>query len=272
MSSKEFSFGKFSSNSFYSALNGRLVDLAELGSGQTIVDLACGTGGVTALIAERLRGACDSAVIGIDQSSVALKQAMENLNDVRHSAVRFVQSRVEQMSETVKESVDTVFYFNAIHYLSDKDSVVAEVYKLLKPGGKFVFNTSFFEGGQPEETMLFYRKWMFKTARILRKNYSLRPQKSDKVESRKHLTANQYRLLVETHGMKVKQEKIDPVPVPLEGWLDISTFEDFISGTVPGVPLAEASESLQQAARETFDELGLDYVNRNWLGIIAVRV
>ena len=86
------------------------------------------------------------------------------------------------------------------------------------------------------------------------------------------MTANQYRLLVETHGMKVKQEKIDPVPVPLEGWLDISTFEDFISGTVPGVPLSEASESLQQAARETFDELGLDYVNRNWLGIIAVRV
>jgi ubiquinone/menaquinone biosynthesis C-methylase UbiE len=272
MASQDFSFGKFSANSFYSALNGRLVDMAEVGSGQRIVDLACGTGGVTQLIAERLRGARDSVIIGIDQSSIALKQAVENLKDARDAAVHFVQSRVEQMSDSVKESVDTVFYFNAIHYLSDKDVVVEEVSKLLKPGGKFVFNTSFYDGGQSTETALFYRKWMFKTVRILRREYGLKPSKADKVESRRHLTADQYRELVEAHGMTVVKQQVDPVPVPLEGWLDISTFEDFIEGTIPGVPLDKASESLQQAASETFEELGVDYVYRNWLGVVAVRV
>ena len=272
MTSQDFSFGKFSANAFYSALNARVVDMAEVGSGQRIVDLACGTGGVTALIAERLRGARDSVIIGIDHSSTSLKQAMENLKDARDSAIQFVQSRVEQMSEAVKESVDTVFYLNAIHYISDKDAVVSQVSKLLKPGGKFVFNTSFYEGGQPPETTLFYRKWMLKTNRILRRKYGLKPSRADKVESRRHLTVDQYRELVEAHGLKIVKQRIDLVPVPLEGWLDISTFEDFIVGTIPGVPLDRASDSLQQAAAETFEELGVDHVYRNWLGVVAVRV
>ena len=272
MATQDFSFGKFSTNAFYNALNGRLVDMAELGSGQRIVDMACGTGGVTKLIVERLRGARDSVIIGIDQSATALKQAMENLKDARDAAVQFAQSRVEQMSEAVKESVDTIFYFNAIHYVSDKDAVVSEVSKLLKPGGKFVFNTSFYEGGQLPETMQFYRKWMFKTVRILSRKHGLKPVRADKVESRRHLSVDQYRELVEAHGLKVVQQKIDPVPVPLGGWLDISTFEDFITGTIPGVPLDKASDSLQQAAAETFQELGVDHVYRNWLGVVAVRV
>ena len=57
MASQDFGFSKFSNNEFYSALNARLVDMADVGSEQRIVDLACGTGGVTQLILERLIGA-----------------------------------------------------------------------------------------------------------------------------------------------------------------------------------------------------------------------
>ena len=65
---------------------------------------------------------------------------------------RFVQSHVEQLSDNIKESsTDAIFFCNAIHYVSDKDALIAEVTKSLKPGGKFAFNTSFFDGGQPPE-------------------------------------------------------------------------------------------------------------------------
>ena len=74
MNPDQFTFAKFARNSFYSGLNARLVDMTEVGSGQRIVDLACGTGGVTQLIAERLRGACESVIIAIDQSATALKR------------------------------------------------------------------------------------------------------------------------------------------------------------------------------------------------------
>ena len=146
-----------------------------------------------------------------------------------------------------------------------------EISKSLKPGGKFAFNTSFFEGGQPPESLSFYRKWMLKSSRILRREYGLSPSKSAKVESRKHLSADQYRELVQRNGFVVVREEIDPVQVPLEGWLDISSFEDFIEGVMPGVPLDKASAALQEGVVQTYRELDIDHVHRNWLDIVAVR-
>ena len=272
MTASDFSFAKFSTNAFYGALNARLVDMADVGSGQRIVDLACGTGGVTQLILERLRGARESVIIAMDHSATALRQAMDDLRDARDSAVQFVQSHVEHLSEAVKESVDTVIFCNAIHYISDKDAIVVEISKTLKPGGKFAFNTSFFEGGQTPDSMAFYRKWMLRASRTLRREYGLSPVRSEKVESRKHLTPEQYRGLLESHGFRVVRQEIDLVKVPIEGWLDISNFEDFINGVMPGVPLDKASAALRTGVAETFRDMEIDYVHRNWLDVVAVRV
>ncbi len=271
MASENFSFSKFSANPFYWSINARLVDMAELKDGQRIVDLGCGTGGVTQLILDRLRDAHESVIIAIDQSATALKQAMENLRGARDASVHFVQSRVEQLSDSVKKSADTIVFCNAIHYVNDKDALMEEIAKTLKPGGKFVFNTSFFEGGQTPESLPFYRKWMLRSSRILRRKYGLAPIRSEKVESRKHLTPDQYRELVESHGLYVVKQEIDLVQVPLEGWLDISDFEDFIVGIMPGVPLDKASAALKEGVTQTYEEMGIKYVGRNWLDVIAVR-
>ncbi len=272
MASNQFGFKKFSGNRFYSDQNAHLVDLAEVGSGQRIVDLACGTGGVTRQIADRLRGARDSAIIGIDHSAAALKQAMEDLKDVRNSAIHFVQSQMEQLSEAVKGSVDTVIFCNAIHYVPDKDALLAEIFKTLKPGGKLAFNTTFFEGAHLPETAVFYRKWMFKATRVLRREYGLSPAKSEKVEARRQLTPEEYRELVENHCFRVTKQEIDTVQFTIDGFLDISTYEDFIKGTLPGVPLDKGSAALQAGIRQTFKELDVPFVPRNWLDIVAVRV
>ncbi len=271
MSSDEFGFEPFTRNAFYTKLNAHLLDMVSVGSEQRIVDLACGTGGVTRMIFERLRGARDSVIIAIDQSASALKQAMENLNDVRNAAIDFVQSRVEHLSDALKGSVDTIIYCNAIHYVRDKDALMDEISKALKPGGTFAFNTSFFEGEQTPEARRFYRKWMLKATRILKREYNLSPVREEKVESRIHLSPEQYRELMESHGFEVVKQEIDPVKVPLEGWLDISKFEDFIRGVMPGVPLDKASAAMQEAVRRTFDDLNLKYVRRDWLDVVAVR-
>ncbi len=272
MSPENFGFKKFAGNPFYSEQNARLVDMAGVGPGQRIVDLACGTGAVTRLIAERLRNARDTAVIGIDHSASALKQAMEDLKDVRDSAIQFVQSQMEQFSEAVKESVDTVIFCNAIHYVPDKDALLADISKALKPGGKLAFNTTFFEGAHPLETLTFYRKWMFKATRYLRREYGLSPSRSDKVEARKQLTPDEYKTLLEDNGFRIAEQKIDTVEFTLEGFMDISTFEDFIEGTMPGVPFDKASASLKAGAKEAFEEMKVDFIPRNWLDIVAVRV
>ncbi|MBM03879.1 MAG: 16S rRNA (cytosine(1402)-N(4))-methyltransferase [Chloroflexi bacterium] len=270
---KEFSYQKFSKNDFYEKLNSRLVDMSNIEPGQHVVDLACGTGSVTQLILKRIRGAKDSAVTAIDNSSTSLKQAMEELNDVKDAAIKFIQSHVEPLSELLKDSVDAIFFCNAIHYVSDKNLFFIEVSKTLKPGGEFVFNTSFFEGGQPPETLGFYRKWMLKSRRLLRNKYGLSVNKADsKVESRNHLNPEEYRNLLELHNLRVVKQKIDEVPVPVEGWEDISQFEDFISGTMPGVPLDKASDVLKETVREIYDEMGIEFLTRNWLEVVAVKI
>ena len=272
MAAEDFTFERFANNPFYRNQNASLIEMAGVGPGERIVDLACGTGGVTRLILERLKGARDSVIIGIDHSAEMLKLAMEELKDVRDAAVQFVQSRIEQVSESVKESVDTVFLCNAIHYVADKDVLLADIAKTLKPGGKLAFNTSFFEGAHPPETMVFARKWMMKSARNLRREYGLSPVKSEKVESRKQLTPEEYRGLVESHGFRVARQEIETVQVPIEGWKDISSFADFISGVMPGVPLDKASAALKAGISQTFDELNVDFMPRNWLRVVAVRV
>ena len=271
MTTDDYSFSKFSQNTFYEGLNAQLVDMADLSMDRRIVDLACGTGGVTNLIVGRLNNARESVVIAVDHSAGALKQAMDNLKDRKDAAIQFVHSQVEGLSDSLKESVDTVVFCNAIHYIPDKDALLDDIARSLNPGGKFAFNTSFYEGSHPPESEAYYRKWMFKSIRTLRREYGLRPGRAEKVESRKQLTVDQYRELLEAHGMTIVRQNIETVQVPIEGWLDISGFQDFIEGTLPGVPLKEASEALQSGVRQTFDEMEITHVPRSWLGIIAVR-
>ena len=76
---------------------------------------------------------------------------------------------------------------------------------------------------------------------------------------------------MERNGLTIIRQEIDTVPVPIEGWLDISGFSDFIEGTMPGVPMEEASASLKEGVRRTFEEMGITHVSRNWLDIIAVK-
>lgn len=268
---EEYSFKWFAEHSFYRMVNQRLLELAELRPGQRIVELACGTGAVSKLILEKLRGARDSVLIGIDYSAAAIKEAMQQLSGVRDAVVQLIQSRAEELSKVVTEKVDAVVFCNGIHYIPDKDRLVAEVSKTLKPRGVFAFNTSFFHGAHPPETEQFYRRWMMKAIRLLRAEHGIGPDAQQKVESRRQLTPEQYRELMRQHGLTVAKEEVQTAPVSLQGWIDISRFEDFAEGALPGVPLEKASRALQTAVRLIMDEMGIDHVPRNWLEVVAVK-
>lgn len=271
MTPKSFSFTRFAEQPFYRAVNAGLIEVCALKPGQHVIDLACGTGAITQLILQKLQGMRDSLVIAIDSSAEALQQARAKLAATQANMVRLIEGRAEQLSGLVREKVDAVVLCNAIHMMAEKDQVTQEALKVLRPGGIFAFNTTFFVGAEPPETATFYRKWMFRAIRILRDQYQLALRKGDKVESRRQLTAQAYIKLLEMHGFMLKEEHIDPVGVPLEGWLGISQFQDFIEGALPGVPLEAGCQALQQAVTQVFEELKLQAVPRNWLSIVAAR-
>jgi len=270
MSSEDFSFKAFSEHAFYRRVNEFLVDRAGLKRGWTVVDVACGSGAVTELILEKIRGARDAMVIGLDMSTTALKDAQKKVAGARDAVVEFVNARAEEMSASIRRAADAVVFCNGIHYIEAKDRLVKEVYRTLRPGGVFAFNTGFFEGALPDETLKYYRKWMLKALRKLRAEYDLKPDKS-KVESRKQLTPEEYTELLLAEGFEVRTQEIVPTEITEQGWIDISRFSDFVAGALPGVPVRIGSDVLVEALQETFDELKVSAWPRNWLSVVAAR-
>jgi len=265
-----FSFVRFANQPFYKTVNEHLVNLSEFKPGSVILDLACGTGAVTKLILKRIQGMKDNIVIAVDTSSDALEQAKKDLATMRGNVVKFVQGKAEQLSQNLKDRVDAVVFCNAIHMLEDKERVLHEIHEVLNPGGTLAFNTTFFGGSNPPETEVFYRRWMTRAIRLLKKNHGLLPTR-DKVASRRQLSADDYEELLHQEGFVIQQRVFEPVKVTLEGWLGISEYSNFIQGALPGVPLPEASDALQEAVKQVFQELELESVPRIWLHMVAVR-
>ena len=85
------------------------------------------------------------------------------------------------------------------------------------------------------------------------------------------MTADDYKNLLDKNGFEISIQEIKTVEFTKEWFLDISKFDDFIQGTLPGVPLDKASNSLQAGVHQAFEELNLKYVLRNWLDVVAIR-
>ena len=270
--SEEYSFTSFSNLTFYTKVNERLLDLAEVGKQRKIVDLGCGTGGITKLILERLQSAKNTAIYAVDHSTTALKAAAEEIGDRKDVAINYVHSEVQNLTDSVKEKVDAIVYCNSIHYVPDKKELLGQIKNKLQPNGIFAFNTSFFEGSHPEDSLLFFRKWMMRSLRILKREHGMVPDKTAKVQSRVQLNADDYINLVEDAGFKVLVNDLNRVEVPHEGWHHISGFSDWIEGVMPGVPLDVGRRALQKGLAQTWDEMNLKTVPRVWLSVIAAKV
>ena len=271
MTADDFSFDRFAQQDFYQRVNEHLVKMVDFSGDRRVLDLACGVGNVTAMIVRQVADQPATTVIGLDYSAEGLELARREVTGSGNASVEFLQGRVEDVADLIHEPVDTIVFCNAIHYVPDKAALLGELSKTLKPGGKLAINTSFFEGGQPPESQKFYRRWMLRALRLLKSKHGMTPDKSEKVESRKHLTPDRYRALFEEAGYTIVTLELEGAEMTAESWCDISRFKDFIEGIMPGVPLDKASDVLREAVHQTYDELGLETLTRNWLNIIAAR-
>jgi ubiquinone/menaquinone biosynthesis C-methylase UbiE len=264
-----FTFERFAQNPFYQEINRRLVALANLCSGQRVIDLGAGTGAVTELLVPRVSPGGE--VIAVEPSSSALEVARSNLDGVGGAVTRFAQGTAEGLSQLVRRPVDAVFFCNAIHLVQEKAAVVQEVYRSLRAGGTFSFNTAFFQGAEPPESMPFYTRAMMKALRFLRREYDLSPDREQRALARQTLTIWEYLELLISNGFRIKTGEVVTVPMPLKGFEDISEYSLFIEGTLPGVPLELGSEALKLGVREAFAELRLETSPRNWLLVVASK-
>jgi len=268
--SDNFNFDSFSNLEFYKKVNSNLLDLADLNSSNKIIDLGCGNGGITEMILSKVKDVSEIVIYAVDSSSSAISLALKRFSNRKDVIINYIQSEAQNLHENLKEKVDTVIYCNSIHYVEEKDKVLQHIGNGLEKGGKFAFNTSFFDGSHPKETEAFLRKWMMKSFRLLKSEYNLRPVKS-KVQSRIQLTPENYESLLIKNGFKVTEKEIENIHVPLDGWYEISSFKDWIEGVLPGIPLDIGRKVLQQTVEGLFKELNIKTLDRKWLSIVASK-
>ncbi len=112
---------------------GYFFDLADLGEGESVIDLGSGSGMDAFFAAERV-GATGS-VLGIDYTDAQLAKARRIAEDAGYSRVEFREGRIEQLPAE-DASFDCVISNGVINLAPDKPSVFAEARRVLKPGGR----------------------------------------------------------------------------------------------------------------------------------------
>lgn len=111
---------------------GYFFDLAQLASGEEVVDLGSGSG-MDTFIAATAVGA-EGRVVGIDMTPEQLEKA-DRLRNNAFPQVSFTEGRIEAL-EFADASFDAVISNGVINLSPEKDRVFAEVARVLRPGGR----------------------------------------------------------------------------------------------------------------------------------------
>lgn len=109
---------------------------AEIKKGDTVLDLGCGAG-VDLLVASLLVGE-RGKVFGVDITPKMVEIATLHAKEINAENVKILQSSFDDI-DLEDESVDVVISNGAINLTSCKESVFAEIYRILKPNGKIFF-------------------------------------------------------------------------------------------------------------------------------------
>ena len=225
---------------FVAELGAPVVELLAPRSGERILDLGCGDGALTEKLAE-----LGVDVVGVDASPEQIEAARARGLDAR------VMSG--QALEFEAESFDAVFSNAALHWIKQADAVIAGIWRLLRPGGRFVGEM----GGAGN------------VGRVQAAMYAVLAARSIDAAERDPWffpTPEDYRGRLEAAGFSLRSIELIPRPTQLPGdivaWLE--TFaEDYLAAVAPAARaglLAELAEALAPDLSDGKGNWTVDYV------------
>lgn len=142
--------------------------LADLKQGETVLDLGSG-GGIDVLLSARRVGPTGKAY-GLDMTDEMLALARENQRKSGLTNAEFLKGEIEHIP-LPDNSVDVIISNCVINLSADKDRVLAEAFRVLKPGGRFAVSDVVMRGDEvPEAIRRSMELWIGCVAGALEEN------------------------------------------------------------------------------------------------------
>src|SRR5277367_5311928 len=141
--------------------------LIQLWEGETVLDLGSG-GGIDVLLSARRVGPNGKAY-GLDMTDEMLALARENQRKAGVDNVEFLKGEIENIP-LPDNSVDVVISNCVINLSADKDRVLREAFRVLKPGGRFAVSDVVTRGEMPAEIRKNVLLWVGCVAGALEEN------------------------------------------------------------------------------------------------------
>ena len=131
--------------------------LAQLEEGEVVLDLGSG-GGIDVILSARRVGKSGKAY-GLDMTDDMLALARRNADEANVTNVEFLRGQIESIP-LPGESVDVIISNCVINLSGDKRKVLAEAFRVLKPGGRFAVSDVVVRGETPPEVRKNMELWI----------------------------------------------------------------------------------------------------------------
>ena len=123
-------------------------EFAQIKTGDVVVDLGSGAGN-DCFVARNLAGP-EGKVIGVDFTTAMIEKARKNAEKLNFHNVEFRQGDIENMP--ISPNVADVIISNCVlNLVPNKDAVIKDIYRVLKPGGHFSISDVVLVGSLPEK-------------------------------------------------------------------------------------------------------------------------
>jgi len=131
--------------------------LVDLEPGQTVLDLGSG-GGIDVLLSAKRVGPTGK-VYGLDMTGEMLALARENQRKAGATNVEFLDGTIESIP-LPGSSIDVIISNCVINLSADKDAVLREAFRVLKPGGRFAVSDVVVRGDVPADVRRSMELWV----------------------------------------------------------------------------------------------------------------
>src|SRR5512135_551065 len=131
--------------------------LAQLSPGETVLDLGSG-GGIDVFLSAKRVGPTGKAY-GLDMTDEMLSLARENQKKAGVENVEFLKGEIEHIP-LPDASVDVIISNCVINLSADKDQVLREAFRVLRPGGRFAVSDVVVRGEVPPEIRKYMELWV----------------------------------------------------------------------------------------------------------------